>query len=664
MKNNNKKPVLIFGIFVFITLVSAGLASYIQTGFGSIAIEKGFIVPEQSDAANGSPVRLAYKLYRPKNASAANPVPAVLAMHGYQNDKDTSGAFCIELARRGIAVLSVDLYGHGDSDPGMRGRGWGKYSVKNLDKELSGPKRFMIMMTFSVLDFFRPSISRGLADSSMGGKSAWRYLSSLPFVDSSRMGLTGHSMGTWSSWSVAAQFPEHRAIVLQCGELFPLDYYDSARIKFNNVLLLQALIEEFENMRDYGLKIRGLEKTPLRYRDFMGQNAPVDWNRTYGSFDNGSARRMELILNNHRLVTYDSHALAAGISWFNQALKPRHDLADTNQIYMLKEVLGLIAMLAALGSMLPLFLVLGRFKFFDSLRIPLAKSPKLLSPKSRRSAVIIAILVSGLTFPFMTQLGHGLLPLPENIFRMTVGNGFITWLSFLMLVSLFMLLYWKKKGGGMRDDWTPGDLGLEGRPEPGTPVIRPAYRSGKIIIRSVLMAFMLTTVMCILLNISSCFFNIEFRFIWPFFRPFTLQRLGQFFIYLPFYIAFFMINAGVRLYGQMRLPEVTRNGAVSQPLTQLKWWAYSLLVMLGGVFLIVLIQYIPFLLGIGPGADILFSSLFGGPFMSILILLVPQFIIFFFISTWLYRKSGTIYTGSLVVAILAAWVLCGGSAIF
>ena len=661
MKKLNKS-FLAFGLCAGIAILCAGLASLAQSGFGSISVETGFITPERSDASDGLPVRIAYKLYRPKDADAANPVPAVLAMHGYQSDKETSAAFCIELARRGVAVLSADLYGHGDTEPGMRGRGWGKYKITNLDKVLSGPNRFYVMMTFSVLDFFRPHISSGVADSSMGGKSAWRYLSSLPFVDSERMGVTGHSMGTWASWSVAAEFPDHRAIVLQCGELFPNDYYDSDKIKFNNVLLLQALIEEFDNMRDYRLLVRGLEETPLRYHHFMGQDAPVEWNRTYGSFADGSARRMELILNNHRLLTYDSGSIAAALSWFAQAMDYKSDLADFDHIYMIKEVFGLIAMLAALASMFPLFLILTGFDFFKSLRAPLPDNPKMLSSGSRRKAIIMIISFSAITFPFMTQLGHGLLPLPENIFRMTIGNGFITWLTFLMLISLIMLFLWRKKGGGA--DWTLSDLGLEGNQKAGAPLTGQSCKMGKTILPAVLMAFILTAAMYILLNICTAVFNIEFRFIWPFFRPFTLPRFGQFLVYLPFYAAFFTVNAGVRLYGQLRLPEVMRNGRVSPVLTQLKWWAYSLLVMLGGVFIIALIQYIPFFMGIGPGADLVFTPLFGGPFMSILILLIPQFAIFFFISTWFYRNSGTIYTGSLVVAILASWVVCGGSAIF
>ncbi|MCL2130578.1 MAG: dienelactone hydrolase family protein, partial [Treponema sp.] len=315
MNKSLVKPLVILGICLIITFACTGFAAYIQSGFGSVEVKTGFFTPGldapgSSDAANGLPSRIAYKLYKPKGADSASPVPAVLVMHGYQNDKETSAAFSIELARRGIAALSIDLYGHGDTSPGMRGRGAGKFKLTNPEKQLSGPGRYLVMMTFSVMNFLRPEISGGVADSSMGGKSAWRYLASLPFVDKSRMAVTGHSMGTWASWSVAAAFPEHRAVVLQCGEMIPKNYYDADNIKFKNVLLLQARFDEFDYFRDFKPIVDGLEKTPLRYSDFMGQAAPVEWNKTYGSFADGSARRMELIQNNHRLTTHDGRALA------------------------------------------------------------------------------------------------------------------------------------------------------------------------------------------------------------------------------------------------------------------------------------------------------------------------------------------------------------------
>ncbi|MDR1218853.1 MAG: dienelactone hydrolase family protein [Treponema sp.] len=635
--------------------LAASLASLAQTDFGRITVTSGFfetIVPD-GPAGNNMAGRIAYKLYVPKGVDAANSAPAVLVMHGYQNDRETSAAYSIELARRGIVALSIDLYGHGYTTPGMKGRGWGAHKLTNLDKTVSGPQRFLIMMTFSVLDFFRPDISQGVTDSSMGGEAAYRFLEALPFVDRSRIGVTGHSMGTWASWSVAAAFPGHKAVALQCGELIPPDYYDAGSVKFNNVLLVQARWDEFDYFRDYQRNVVGLEKTPLRYRDFMGQDSPVEWNRTYGSFADGSARRMELIQNNHRLATHDSHALAAAMYWFTSALDAKTKLADTNHIYMIKETLALIAMLAALASLLPGFLFLAGFRFFAPLIQPLEqKRVRLLLPKSRRTTALISILISGFTFPFLGQLGHGLLPAPENIFRMTIGTGFITWLTFLMIVSLIMLIHWYKKGEGRRMGVTLYDLGLADK-------ANPAQVNWSVIGKSALAALILTGVTYLQVCASAALFQLDFRFIWPFFKPFTPERLGQFFVYLPFYAAFFLVNAGIKLYGQLRLPE-QRTAAR----TQLVWWAYSVFIMLGGVFIIVLIEYIPFFMGFGPGVDLLFSSLFGGPFMSVMILLIPQFAVFFFLSTYLYRKSGRVYIGSFIVAILASWVLCGGSAMF
>ena len=75
-----------------------------------------------------------------------------------------------------------------------------------------------------------------------------------------------------------------------------------------------------------------------------------------------------------------------------------------------------------------------------------------------------------------------------------------------------------------------------------------------------------------------------------------------------------------------------------------------------------LIEYIPFFIGAGPGVDLLFSPTFGGPFMSLMIVFVPQVIVFSFICTYCYRKTGSVYLGATIVALLACWIVTGGSA--
>lgn len=91
------------------------------------------------------------------------------------------------------------------------------------------------------------------------------------------------------------------------------------------------------------------------------------------------------------------------------------------------------------------------------------------------------------------------------------------------------------------------------------------------------------------------------------------------------------------------------------------WWRNALC-MAGGIVLIILIEYIPFFAGIGPGADLLFGSTFGGPFMSLMIVFVPQVLFFSVLCTLAYRKTGSVYTGAFTVAAMAAWIVTGGSA--
>ena len=95
----------------------------------------------------------------------------------------------------------------------------------------------------------------------------------------------------------------------------------------------------------------------------------------------------------------------------------------------------------------------------------------------------------------------------------------------------------------------------------------------------------------------------------------------------------------------------------------LKNWFNNFLLMAGGVLIIVLIEYIPFFANIGPGADLLFGSTFGGPFMSILILFVLQVMFFSVLCTYAYRKTGRVYTGACLAAMLACWIVTGGSSI-
>lgn len=631
--NNNlslSRQVLAFLILFTLVVCTALGAFFIDRDFGSITVER-VTIP-------GALGEISAKLYIPKGVSEKNPAPAILCIHGYQNDKETSVGYALELARNGYVAMVIDAYGHGNTSMGLRERGF--------DKSVKGPDRYKMFMSFSQLNGYSDDIK----DSSLGGIDAYKYLRSLSFVDTDRIGLTGHSLGTWAVWTIAAEYPDIAASAVQCGEVYGPLYDADGSVIYKNVLLIQAEYDEFDYFRDYELTVEDLNKREHRYKEFMGQDAPVDWNTTYGSFSEGTARRMSLIPNIHRGITHDSRAIYEAVSWFRQAFDGQSgDIPG--QTYMWREYLMLIAMVSSVLATLPLSSLLMRTAFFSCLSQPMP-GRYVASPGSWRRFALITILVSAATYPFMTQLGHGLFPYPENIYKALLANGVSVWFITLILIGLAMFLWWFKKGEGkcLKVSWY--DLGAAWDEKKPHMDWRKLGKTG--LLSLILFAFVY--VCCFL---STELLGIEFRFIWPFMRPYTPVRFGQFFLYLPFYAAFFLFNGGVRLFGQFRLKEYE-----SPVKTQLLWWLKNSLLMLGGLVLVALFEYVPFFMGIGPGFDAVGMPVFGGPFMTALIVIVPQFLVLFFAMTYFFRKTGKIYLGGLFTALVATWIVTGGSAIF
>jgi hypothetical protein len=670
MSRQVRKPLIVLCILLVLIFTFMGIASQLQSDFGKVEVE--LITIEAVGLGD-----IAAKLYTPNSATKNSPAPAVLLLHGYQNDKDTCGAYSIELARRGFVVLAIDEYGHGSTTVGLIERGYVNHRVTvNFGEdsaeagtfvEISGPTRFKVLMNFSNLSFFNEKYSRDSAgnsikDSSMGGIAAYATLAGYDFVDETRMAVGGHSMGTWASWSVAAAYSgavnnagadiSPKAIVLQCGEIFTDTVYDAKNIVFRNVLILQAKFEEFSMFRDYNNTVTAaLPGSSLR-SGFLGvQPAEARWDTTYGSMADGSARRMELLYTNHRLVTHNSRGIALAMDWYNGAVGNATPLSSSNQVYMAKEMLVFASMLLSLAAMLALMELLLNMPFFRYVRQAVPNRPeRVKSGWAWWKGAIITMLVAAATYPFMTQLGHGLLPLPENIFRMTIGNGFMTWYLLLIIIMVITtVLPWKKsKKAGKPMDYY--DLGFASEER--------ADRFDWLLLgKSAVLATLMVGLVYILVTVSQGLFLLDFRVIWPFFRPYSWERLLQCLVYIPFFATFFVLNNS-KIFAQMRQKATSVPGLRG---FMACWWKNALC-MAGGIFIICLIMYVPFFAGIGPGADLLFSPTFGGPFMSLLLVFFPQVVVLSILCTYIHRRTGNVFVSGLSVGILSCWIIAGGSA--
>ncbi|MBQ3384155.1 MAG: hypothetical protein IJG59_02950 [Erysipelotrichaceae bacterium] len=663
--NRQKRATVLTVLFLVASIVCMFMANSIQRDHGNIKISEGKI---QTDVG-----KITYKLYRPVSATKDNKAPGVLLLHGYQNDHETCRAYAIELARRGVVVLAIDEYGHGKTQPGLLERGYVNHKVSvnygedseadGTYKTIGGTDRYKIMMNFSNLTFFKDYYSKdsdgnSIKDSAEGGIEGYKWLSEQEYVDATRLAVSGHSMGTWASWSVSAAYAgakdadgndiSPKATVLQCGELFRNSVYDPS-IYFNNVLLLQAKYDEFSYFRDYQKTVSDkLLSTDLR-KEFLGIREDGKWNTTYGDFSEGTARRMELLITNHRLTTHDAHGLKVALEWFDSALNINSTIPSDNQTAMGKEWLNLGALLTAIGAMLSVMTYMIDTPYFETVTVPLPSKEGILKGKAWFNSALISILVAGILYPFASQLGHALVPVPEKIFKMTVGNGLITWYLFIMLftgiINLVMYFINRKKG--------VAKLSLYDR---GWTTEATNRLDFVYILKSVLMVICLFLFLYVIVAVYGILFKLDLRIIWPMLTTFNLKRLLQFFVYIPFFSAYFLMSEQKALV-TLRSTGTYQKGIVGF----LRTWMRTAFVMCGGIILIVLLEYIPFFLNLGPGADLLFGSTFGGPFMSLMILLLPQIFVYSGIGAYCYRKTGNLYISALICAFIACWIVTGGS---
>jgi dienelactone hydrolase len=586
-----------YGLLIILVIItfSAVMAHYLERDFGKIDIRFIRIIGPSGET-------IAAKLYRPTWVTAENPAPAVINMHGYQNDKDVQAGYSVELARRGFVVLATDGLGHGDSEG-----------------------------AFNFGRFFGDPLG------GMGLNPAYLYLKSLPFVDASEMGATGHSMGGVTAFAIADANGDVKAIVSQDGGTGTPDNSD--------VLFLKPTMAEFTNSMEALI--------PVNPADF-GLSAPVEWDTTYGNFEDGTARRAALIWGDHHLMSLSPRAVAEAVDWFRLSLmdgaKDAHWIEPSSQVYMFKEIFGLIALLGAIASLIPLTNLLLSTAYFSPVAQPMPTGYVASKGKWWIFATINALL-GGVFWLFFAYKGDVLEKLP--FMKLLMGNGTALWFLINAVVAAVLIYLWYRTSA-KKEGVTTYELGVSFDKE------KTRFDWG-ILGKTLLLGVILFLWMYVLAGISRWALGEEFRFAWPYMREFqTPQRVGLFLIYLIPALLFFLINGGVFLFGQARQAEY------STPNKSLwMWWLKNLYAGLMGLFLVWALQYIPWMLaGTGPFWGL--TGTVGAPFAIWILMLwvyIPEFVVLLFMLTWFFRRTGRIYLGALVIAMMAIWFLAAGSVV-
>ncbi|MBN1661594.1 MAG: alpha/beta hydrolase [Anaerolineae bacterium] len=596
----HSKAIIALVVCLLVLLTSVVVAWLVQRDFGNVEVSNVRFANE-----NGIPIRA--KLLRPVAATAGNPLPGAVYVHGYQNNRETSDPYCIEMARRGFVMLCIDAIGRGNSgEPG--------------DPEAA--------------DF----------DETYGARTSLAYLQALPFVDPARTGLMGHSLGAEMAYAVALTDPSVHALVIS-----GFAYREDATP--DNPKNMLMMIGQYDEYRERMTGVSDIKaewmNSPQTQAAFPAGTPQIGV--TYGDFDQGTARRVFVPRAIHIQVSHSSAPVAEAVTWMREALDPPEALwRDAgSQVWHVKEWATLVAMVAAFALLMPLGLLLLRTRLFRPLQGPIGGDYACEGACVRYAVVNGLLMWLYLPLIFVLFGVHVYLVPIDGLFPMMLVNGIVWWFVVINVIGFFLFRRWFKKRH-QATGLTLADLGISYRPD------RFALDWGSIG-RTALLAALLFAFVYLVEHLLEAVFLVDYRFIFPFANDLTAYRFLMFLLYFPFLLLGFLLMAFF-VHGQLR-----RRLKDTWLQTWASWSATNVLAMTVPLILFLAIQYVPLLtVGAipftGPGGVLANFTMGLFHIIGVLILVLP-------LSTWFYQLTGKIYLGAFLNAALVTWMFVSSQVI-
>jgi dienelactone hydrolase len=600
-KGGNGKILLVLAIFFLIFVSAVLMAHFIQTDFGRIDVSNVYYTNY-----NGKNIRA--KLFRPISANAAHPMPGVVFIHGYQNNRESGDAYNIEMARRGFVVLGIDAIGRGNSDN---------------PHDLEDP------------DF----------DDTFGTRSSVQYLRSLPFVRKESIGIMGHSMGAKFAYQVALEDTDINAVVI-----IGSAYDEKASPETPKNMLM--IIGELDEFRDFFTHTKNIVKEWMLTKATLNAFplSQPQFDTLYGDFSQGTARKVFMPRISHIQESHSQICIAEALEWMRSSLNPPPALwkDPSDQSWPIKEGLTLLAMLACFACSMPIGLLLLKTEFFSVIRGS-GQFKYAATLKEYARGVTINGILMWLYLPLIMTLFavHKFVIRVDSVFPMLLVDAIVWWFVWINIFGLLLFRRWYKQRKGALG-LSLADLGLS-YSENGFALGRER------VLKTILLALGLFAFLYIFEILSETFFLIDFRFIYPLVSDLTPYRVGMFFLYFPFMLFGFLVLT-LFIHGQLRRPQKK-----SWLKTYFFWTGSNIFALITPLFLFLLVQYLPLLsTGFIP---------FEGPGGVFVVFILELFFIMLtltmimFLSTWFYQLTGKIYLSALLNALIVTWLFASSQVI-
>lgn len=642
----NKKSLLMLVIVLAVILVSSFFASMIQSAGYKVrvtdlrdATNSGYLIDEETGQATTTKVNgevVSGILFMPKDASASNKKPAVVLTHGYLNNRELQLQNAIELARRGFIVLTIDRGGHGNNLP-------------TTDTSA--------MMNTS-----------GMYDSV-------KYLYNLPEVDKTKIGISGHSMGGFTTAMTLMQ--DASVGIVSAGLMQGWDSFMGAGADVS-VGILKAMDDEFF----FGSKFAdGTESICREYLQSVGAAKFVGASYTEGdkssidiksggiyvngqlttTSDDGSAvgqpfRVIYEANEIHPLNHFSVESASYLVDFFYKAFGTPDGndfIAGGNQIWWIKEAFSTIGLAAFFVLIFPVVSLLLTLPCFASLRkkeeldldadLPSIKKGGLCGITSTVTyfASGLACMLFGGFILNKAYLEWGPRIFPQGTYFPQDTTGSVAgWAVICAAFGLTVMgVMWLVKAIVAKVASSKGKETL---------AVGNPFACAKIgiadFLKTIFLAIVVIALLYLVVFINWEIWVVDFR-IWTFdVKPFMIEIVPAISRYIPWFFAYYAVsaigNAGYRLKDLPEWATIAINAFFNA----------------AGVLLVILIQYITF-----RSTGVLWQPEMNLGYI-VVFPLVAVLAIATIISRIIYKKTGNIWLGAMINAILFTIITCANTA--
>ena len=493
----NKSIGFWFWLAIIVMVVSVLGASFVQTAGGKITVK---------DLRWETPTGklMSALLFVPNTATAENPAPAIITSHGWYNNREMQDMNFVEYARRGYVVMSIDMYGHGNSD------------------DLGPDANFSTRAT-------------GMTD-------AVELIAALPYVDSSRIGVTGHSNGARAA-NLAVDddnLKENQLISAVLLVANDANYVDENKAYYNkygnrDVAIVAARFDEFFFRVP---NAEGVRSAPGEYINQVTAQSFLNYGidpaegevRTDNTFYVESIDGKEAIraiyapYQIHPWNTISSKVVNFSVNFFEKALGAPNPIPSNQQVWQWKAIFNFIGMVGFIIFVWAFTRVLLETKYFSTL-----KAEKIVeaapAPEGKAKIWFWASLALGAFVSFFSYLK---LPALMATFRPAFANQrpvfFIAmWAAVNGLFTLILILIGKKMFGSRAD--------------------RGARIWGNTLLKTILLALAVVAGSFLIVFTADYLLKVDFR-LWVIpLKAFPPNKFDEILRYAPFFLFFYIIHS-------------------------------------------------------------------------------------------------------------------------